>query len=388
MADFRKYLGGGGDYYLRDPRHAHRLYGFANNTLVENLPRLKFQYFARINFNRSDPEVYEFIKRYLDIDDQFELTALVKTFTPPKIDIDTEKLDQYNKWRISQTKVRHNPVEIVFHDTVDGKTLRFWEMYYEFYFQEGITRHKLSEENEGRSRNESEYINDIIPTTSADDINRQFINRWGYNLPQVQNSKYLIDSIDLFQVHRNRATRTEIIHPRITSFEQDTHDYSDDTGTAELRFTFEYENVVYQNNYDVLTDVELWNYRRSDHLELPGLIDPPAPVRQRDLFDKTPLPGRDLLSTFQEAGNLISGNASAGDVARRLLQNSGSVSYAQGELNEVLGAGISEASSSVSSWSIFDSQIGQSGLSGVQRSSTLRPGQTGGGTDFSVGGGG
>ena len=66
-----------------------------------------------------------------------QIAPLVKTIEMPSFKIQTDVLNQYNRKRLSQTKIGFEPVKVVFHDVADGKTLKFWEMYYRYYFGDG-----------------------------------------------------------------------------------------------------------------------------------------------------------------------------------------------------------------------------------------------------------
>ncbi len=368
VRDLRRSFGGSADgYYLRDSRHAHRNFGLNNSVFVENTPRQRFQFFVRFNFNQEDENVRAFVERFLDVEDQYFITSLVKRFTPPSVNVETEKLNQYNKWRITQTNITHEPIDVVFHDTIDGKVMRIWEMYYEYYFRDGVTRYKLDENTDGRSHKGSEYVDDIIPQSSvysdgSNDQSIDYVNRWGYNLPQVGNVRNLIKSIDFFQVHGSRAARTEIMHPRIVSFSQSEQDYSQ-SETSEATMRIEYETIVYQNNYDILTSTELWNYRNGDYLELSDTVKLPIPVRQRELFAEEEFPARGLARAYSSVGNLLRGDDPR-DIARIQLQESGAITNVQGLLNDTIDTGLGTVNQSASSWSIFGNNSNVSGIGG------------------------
>lgn len=283
--------------HLRDSRHAAEAYGYNKAALSTGTPRFKFQYFVRINFNR---DLDTFVRAFLNREDQELITVAVKQVTMPSMQIASETLNQYNKKRISQTSIDFSPISITMHDTVDGKTLRFWEMYYEYYFKDGNAFEKNDLDGRGSTDrgffetlfngpggdgapgiNKQEYANDII----ADKFN----DNQGYNLARVGNSKYLIDSIDIFQVHGGHFSRTAIVNPRITSFDHGTLDYEDTTGLVELKFDFAYESVVYANINEPLSDDELERYRYGDFWEMANLITIRAPRKGRKI-EEIPLP--------------------------------------------------------------------------------------------------
>ena len=281
--------------HLRDSRHAAEAYGYNKADLSNGTPRFKFQYFVRINFNR---DLDNYVRAFLDEANQEMLVTSLKQVTMPSMQMDTEVLNQYNKKRISQTRIDYTPITMTMHDTVDGKTLRFWEMYYEYYFKDGVAYEKLGDIGPGEQRgffetlfkgpagteaprlNNKEYTNDIIKD--------RFNDNYGYNLARVGNSKYLIDNIEIFQVHGGRYSRTIIKNPRISSFQHDTLDYEDASGLMELRFEFVYEGVVYANINEQLSDRELERYRNGDFWEMASLITIRTPVNGRKIREIQP----------------------------------------------------------------------------------------------------
>lgn len=283
--------------HLRDSRHAANAYGFNKSDLSNGTPRHKFEFFVKINFNDSDPDVRNFVRAFLNRADQDIVTQMVKQVTMPSMQIETEVLNQYNKKRISQKKITYSPVSITFHDSVEGRMLRLWEMYYEYYFRDGVATEKLKTgQTSGTSSNfvdafldrffeafngvdappidKAQYPNDLLANT--------FVDNYGYNIKRVGNSKYLIDNIEIYQVHGGKFSRTTIIHPRVSSFQHDTLDYEDGSGLVEMRFEFEHEGVVYTNINEQLSEDELERYRYGDFHELANLITIRTGVKGRD----------------------------------------------------------------------------------------------------------
>lgn len=218
------------------------------------------------------------------------------------MNIETSVLNQYNKKRISQTKIDYNPISITFHDSVEGRTLRLWEMYYEYYFRDGLATEKLEV---GQSKPTSfldAFVGAFTGTNAAtanrvtseltpdDTIKDRFNDNYGYNLARVGNSKYLIDSIEIYQVHGGKFSRTDIIRPRVTSFTHDTLDYEDGSGLVEMKLDFEYEGVIYANVNQKLTNDELDKYRYGDFHQMASLITIRQNINGRTFGKPVPLP--------------------------------------------------------------------------------------------------
>jgi hypothetical protein len=284
--------------HLRDSRHAANAYGFNKSDLSNGTPRHKFEFFVKFNFNDADPAVRNFVQAFLNNVDQDIVTQMVKSVTMPSMTIETEVLNQYNKKRISQKRLNYSPVSITFHDSVEGRMLRLWEMYYEYYFKDGVASQKL---NLGQSTGAGNTIIgsfldaflDAFNGTDApehrrdqyldDTISGTFTDNFGYNLQRVGNSKYLIESIDIFQIHGGKFSRTRIMHPRVTSFSHDTLDYEDSSGLVDMRFEFDHEGVIYANINEQLNTNELERFRYGDFHELSSLITIRSPINGRDL---------------------------------------------------------------------------------------------------------
>ena len=263
---------------MRDSRHAANNFGYNKSALNNGTPRHKFQYFVNFRFNTA-PEVIPFVKYFLDTPDQDFVTALVKSVTMPNVSIDTEVLNQYNRRKIIQTKLKPSPVTLMLHDTVEGKTLRFWEMYYEYYFKDGIATEK--------TRPDSSQVNNAL--FKHDLLNETFSNQFGYNLERVGNNKQLIDSIEIFQVHGGKYSLTTLVNPRITTFTHDTLDYAETSGLMQIAMELEYEAVVYSNVNEPLSsfgeDV-LERYRDGDYWQMANLITISNDVKGRGLKSK------------------------------------------------------------------------------------------------------
>lgn len=240
----------------------------------------------------------------------------------PSMKIDTEHLNQYNRKRLSQTRINYDPVKMVFHDVADGKTLRFWEMYYRYYFGDG-TEPGINDAKTTQQKNKTysveSFIKNITPQlnpaianlpssvktlfqsnapsganspTNTDgqkskmtDIIAETLNNhnFGFNLPTIQDNRNLINSIEIFQIHGGRFNQVTLVNPRVSSFSHDTLNYATTDRTLELTFTFEYEYAYYTIQNLQITDAakgrggEPQNtsfidpFEHSEVLELPAL---------------------------------------------------------------------------------------------------------------------
>lgn len=320
--------------HLRDSRHAADNFGLNKAYMGHGTPRHKFQFFLEFGFN-NDVYVKEHVEKFLDREDQRFVTAMVKSVDLPSMSIDTETINQYNRRRVSQTKIKYEPVTITFHDTVDGKTLRLWEMYYEYYFRDGVAPEKLKSSR----RREPQKFPEGLPTHEIED-------NFGYHLQRVGNQKYLMKSLAIYQVHGGHFTRIELVNPRISNFKHDTLDYSATTDLVEMQMTFEYESVIYSNVNEQLKSEELDRYARGDFWEMASLITIRNNVAGRDIEGQARFPKVASVISNLDTPEEEPDNTFFGRLSRRVTQR------VTGALQDVVES-IPEAIGSAVSTSIF-----------------------------------
>lgn len=303
-------LTGFGLYYEKSPRHATYNFNQESQALYRNMPRVPFEFYVQINLNNVGT-AGQFISKFFN-DKSANLAPLIKTIDMPSMKIDTDTLDQYNRKRISQTRVKFDPVKLVFHDVADGKTLKFWDMYYRYYFDDGnepgVNDPKKSQANnktysfEEFKKNITPRLNPNIaslpssiknlfggatagtkptPTNDAGDkkaiqnivANTLDNHHFGFNLPEVGGFRNLIQSIEIFQVHGGRFNRATLVNPRISAFTHGTLDYAASDRTMELSFTIEYEYAYYDIQNLKLGEAgsSMLFFENGETLELPAL---------------------------------------------------------------------------------------------------------------------
>jgi len=308
-------LSGVGFFYEKNSRHATYNFNQDGIALYRNQPRFPFEYYIGINLNNVGT-ASSYIAQYFNSPQWAQVTPLVKTVEMPSMKIDTAPLNQYNRKRLSQTKIAYEPVKLVFHDVADGKTLKFWEMYYRYYFADGNepgkNEAKQIQQNNGTYsveallKNLTPKLNPAIanlpvsvknlfqsnsptgvksPTNTVGDKSAiQNIvadtldnHNFGFNLPQVQNIRALIQSIDIYQVHGGRFNQVTLVNPRISAFTHDVLNYASSDKTLELTFTIEYEYAYYtlQNmrigGGETNNNSTMEPFEHGEFLELPAL---------------------------------------------------------------------------------------------------------------------
>ena len=308
-------LTGAGFFYEKNSRHATYNFSQDARTLYRNQPRFPFEYYININLNNVGT-AKTYISQYFNSTDLAQIMPLVKMVDMPAMKIDTAPLNQYNRKRLSQSKIAFEPIKIVFHDVADGKTLKFWDMYYRYYFADG-NEYGKNDAKQSQEKNKTmsveQLVKNLVPNinpaiaslpssvknlfqsnsptnansptnTNGDKSAIQNIitdtldnHNFGFNLPTVMNVRNLIQSIDIYQVHGGRFNQVTLVNPRISAFTHDVLNYAASDKTLELTFTIEYEYAYYTIQNMKLEGGEsnnnstLEQFSHGEFLELPSL---------------------------------------------------------------------------------------------------------------------
>ena len=218
----------GNQTILRDYQHASK--AFRSNSYA-NAPKLKFLFHTYFSINPN-----------LGFDTA-ELAVLFKEVKLPSFSFQTAQLNQYNRKRIIQTKIKYDPIEISFHDDNGNHSTQMWEAYYKYYYNDankpgsvisgpGVTTNSVAGYN---SRN-------IYDANISNDLD------WGFLGGQSTSSGTKIPffkNITIFGFNQHNFTAYTLVNPIITSFGHDSYNYADGGSTMTNRMTLDYETVVY-----------------------------------------------------------------------------------------------------------------------------------------------
>lgn len=230
-----------GSPYLRDFSHASKT--FRTNS-YENAPKLKFLFHTFFDIN---PEAYFSDANY---------GVLVKEVKLPSFSLATHQMNQYNRKRIIQTKIKYEPIEITFHDDNGNTINKLWEAYYRYYYTDGSKPSNVLRADRGggnfplfeggpmgrstASYNSRDIYDDTAGWTDwglAGGSNREFFDE-GVKVPFFKN-------ITVFGFNQHDFTAYTLVNPMITNFSHDTYKYDSGNGIMENRMTIDYETVVY-----------------------------------------------------------------------------------------------------------------------------------------------
>lgn len=361
-------LTGAGFFYQKNSRHATYNFNQDAQSLYRNQPRFPFEYYIDIKLNQVGT-AGTYIQQFFNNPSWAQVQPLIKTVEMPSFKIQTDAINQYNRKRLSQTRIDFEPVKMVFHDVADGKTLKFWEMYYRYYFGDGnepgknqsrqpvgnpgpvtteqflknitpsfnpnITGLPASIKNifTGQTSVSSSPTNQFGDKSATENIVSDTLNNhaFGFNLPTVQNIRNLISAIDIYQVHAGRFNQVTLVNPRISAFTHDVLNYAEGGKTLELTFTFEYEYAYYTIQNLKLGGAEENNnssieqFEHGEFLELPALafnaslldfIESNNPLLQSD----NPILQR-IGKNVQSSLGVVTGSFASDKVVRRITSS-------------------------------------------------------------------
>jgi len=241
--------------------HASKIFG---TNSYANAPKNKFLFHVHFNIN---PDAYV----PSDPSESNLIGILVKEVKLPGYQFNTHMLNQYNRKRIVQTKIKYDPVNFTFHDDMSNTIARMWAAYYTYYYNDGSMPAVLFSGNSGAAAS-AEFAppsggQNQISTLTNYEAKTQYApasalpnpNNWGYigetnvpsSTPNTLAKVPFFKDITIFGLQRHQFLAYTLINPIITQFSHDTYSYDDGAGTMKNNMTLDYETVVYnEGNID------------------------------------------------------------------------------------------------------------------------------------------
>ena len=246
---------------LADFKHAAKIFG---SNSYANAPKNKFLFHVHFNIN---PDAYV----PSDPGESNLIGILVKEVKLPGYSFNTHMLNQYNRKRIVQTKIKYEAVNFTFHDDMSNTIARMWAAYYTYYYNDGSMPAVLFSGNSGAASS-AEFAppsggQNQISTLTNYEAKTQYApasalpnpNNWGYigetnvpsSTPNTLAKVPFFKDITIFGLQRHQFLAYTLINPIITQFSHDTYSYDDGAGTMKNTMTLDYETVVYnEGNID------------------------------------------------------------------------------------------------------------------------------------------
>lgn len=233
-----------GSNYLRDYTHASKTF---RPDMYKNAPKFKFLFHTVFNVNPD-------ILKKTDLPPNFGV--LVRDAKLPAFTFNTHTMNQYNRKRIVQTKIKYDPVQITFHDDNGDTINKLWVAYYSYYYADGGKPKVEFGGARGSFNPESRVTLDEVANYNQRTIYDPAIansNDWGYigeppNTTSTTASKVkapFFNNITIFGFHNHSFTAYTLVNPMITSFAHDTYSYDEGGGVMKNSMTVDYETVVY-----------------------------------------------------------------------------------------------------------------------------------------------
>ena len=207
---------------LKDFQHASRLYLDDNFKL---LPKQKFLFHVVFTIDNTIPA------RPFTNNERLEFNMLVKSCELPKYDMNLEERLQYNKKVYVGTRIKYNPVNIVFHDDHADTVNAFWKAYYEYNIADS------------QSINSTGIV-DIAKDDMYHDKNRKVVTQFGMDNAQKRGKPFL-KAVQIFVLHKKTFTGFTLVNPIIGSFSHDNLDQTDGQGLMTNTMQLFYETVIY-----------------------------------------------------------------------------------------------------------------------------------------------
>ena len=238
-----------GNDYLRDYTHASKT--FIPNA-YQYAPKFKFLFHVYFEINQSAYAV--------GLPQGANFGLAVKSIKLPSYSFDTHTMNQYNRKRIVQTKIKYDPIDINFHDDNGNLIRNMWYNYYTYYYKDAsipvasVSGRQARENGNGSttSPNNTNYnTRNIYSQSITGDTN------WGYigetpdspstNI-QAGNGQTKIPffkNVTIYGFNSHQYVAYTLINPIINRFAHDTYNYAEGNGTMENTMTLDYETVKY-----------------------------------------------------------------------------------------------------------------------------------------------
>lgn len=234
---------------LKDYTHASKT--FASNG-YQYTPRLKFLF--QVYFNINTAEIPQLQAAY-GSGAITTIGLLVKSVDLPKFKIDTTTMNQYNRKRVVQTKLKYEPSKVVFHDDQADLIRNMWFDYYAYYY--GDPNHQYAGISTlSGTMGKLMTLANAFNYNSKDLYSPQLSQDWGYigenyhdgtniGFSGTQNKPAFFRDITIYGLSQKKFAQWTLINPLITAWSGDTYSYAENGGTMQNEMQFEYETVKY-----------------------------------------------------------------------------------------------------------------------------------------------
>lgn len=235
---------------VRGASEAPRVHGLTGQKHTKT-PRFKNHYLVKFQYTEElKPLFYG-----RDAKQLIDVTHRVRSIDAPRVEIETETLNQYNKPRITPTKINYQPVTIAFWDDRSDISTNFWVQTYSYYFSNGRRQ----------GTTQYSYQDSDLTHTETNGISAMLgYDHYGYNLKGKVNKKNLFQYISLYFLQNGFASRIDLINPYMQSVQHDQFSQEASNELANINVTWGYENLVYYPQRNIKGDNNLFSILDGD----------------------------------------------------------------------------------------------------------------------------
>jgi hypothetical protein len=224
-----------GRVYLRDYTHAAKNFLPGN---MGNAGKVKFTFHTWFQIN---PTAYS-------PPTGSNIGLLVKSVKLPTFNMEVQELNQYNRKRLIQSKIKYQPIDITFHDDNASQVTALWDAYYRYNFADAWNPIVAPFAN---ATQEKDYNRRNIydPTITGDTEYGYRGDARGQGGTRADGGEKVpfFNNITIYGMWAGQYIAYTLINPIITTMDHDTYDYADGGGTMQNRMTINYETVIYNS---------------------------------------------------------------------------------------------------------------------------------------------
>jgi hypothetical protein len=234
---------------VKDYSHAAKTFETNGYQLT---PRLKFLYHVFFNINTGQIPQLQAAYGSGTVE---TIGMMVKSIDLPKFKVDTTVMNQYNRKRVIQSKMRYEPSRITFHDDQSDLIRNMWYNYYTYYYKDPSQKYQnvpntsgilgaLQSMSNGFNYNVSDIYSQTLQSADWGYIGESYSD--GTNTGTTSSGKPpFFRDITIYGLSQKKYAAWTLINPIISQWNSDTYDYSEGGGTMKNDVTIEYETVKY-----------------------------------------------------------------------------------------------------------------------------------------------